>query len=147
MQHIYERSAHQMNALLSEIKLFLVRAACELKSARYGSKHVLQSLPYAVLCVLTRTSRKLKIVRAVSEIWTESYGSKHASLPLSDLSVLTLITRKLQVVHRRSTYQKIALLSAMFNFCVRAGFDVRLASYGSKHASQSLSDKPFVSHA
>ena len=41
---VYKRSAHQTNALLSDIFLFLVRAACELRSASYGSKHTSQSL-------------------------------------------------------------------------------------------------------
>ena len=56
--------------------------------------------------------------------------------------LLILITRKLQVVCRRSTYQMTALLSLMINFCVRTGCEIWLSSYGSKHAPQSLSDKP-----
>ena len=36
---VYKRSAHQMNALLSEIILILVRAECELRSTSYGPKH------------------------------------------------------------------------------------------------------------
>ena len=40
---IYKWSACQMIALLSEIFLFLVRAACELRLASYFSKHALQS--------------------------------------------------------------------------------------------------------
>ena len=37
-----------------------------------------------------------------------------------------------------------AVLSDMSIFCVRAGCKMQLASYGSKNALQSLSDKPFV---
>ena len=37
-----------------------------------------------------------------------------------------------------------ALLLEMSVFCVRAGYEMRFASYGSKHESQSLYDKPFV---
>ena len=54
------------------------------------------------------------------------------------------ITQKLQVIYGRSTYQTSALLSKMSIFCVRAGCKKGLVSYGSKHALQSLSDKPFV---
>ena len=37
-----------------------------------------------------------------------------------------------------------SLLSEMSVFCVRAGCETRIVSYASKHASQSLSDKPFL---
>ena len=37
-----------------------------------------------------------------------------------------------------------ALLSEMSFFCVRGGCEIQLASYGSKHAWQSPSDKQFV---
>ena len=60
------------------------------------------------------------------------------------LCVLTLVTRKLQVVCRRSTYRRTALLSQMSIYCVRAGFEIQMASYASKHASKSLSDKPLL---
>ena len=40
----YERSAHQTTALVSEIFLFLVRAACKLRLMSYGSKHASWSL-------------------------------------------------------------------------------------------------------
>ena len=89
-----------MTALLSEIFLFLVRAACKLRSMSYGPKHT--SVGYTILCVITSTTRKLKVVqvrftyraiallleisillvRAVDEIPSVSYGSKHASKPL-----------------------------------------------------------------
>ena len=85
-------------------------------------------------------------VRAVWEIQTASIGPKHGSQPLSNTTfcVLTLITRKLQAVYRHSTYRMTPPLWAMSNICVRAEREMQLASYGSKHASQSLSNKPFV---
>ena len=122
---VYEQSAHQMTALLSEVILFLVTAACELRSVSYGSKHVTDSFLYTILCVLARTTWKLKVVwhstywitallsevsipwvRAVGEIWLASYRFKHALQPLSKLTFcahLTVITRKLPVVYRRCT--------------------------------------------
>ena len=60
------------------------------------------------------------------------------------LCILTLITRKLKVISGHSTYRTTALLLEVSIFCVRAGFEIQLVSYGSKHASQSLSSKPFV---
>ena len=115
------------------------------------------------------------------------------------LCILTLITRKLQVIYRHSTYRMTALLSKMsiflgYNymqdtigklwiqthittsfqyictyltrnlkttgcvwmftyqvtvskmsvFCIRSACEIWLANYGSKHASQFLSDNPFV---
>ena len=59
---VYEQSAYQMTALLSEIFLFLVRAACELRSASYGSKRVTDSFLYAILCVLLGTTQKVKVI-------------------------------------------------------------------------------------
>ena len=56
----------------------------------------------------------------------------------------THITWKLQVVHRCSTYWMTALLLEMSIFYDRAGCKMRLTSFGSKHALQSLSDKQFV---
>ena len=47
---VYERSARQTNALLSEIFLFLVRAAYELRSMNYGPKHMARWLFYAPFC-------------------------------------------------------------------------------------------------
>ena len=61
------------------------------------------------------------------------------------LCVLTLVTQKLQVLCRRSTYQTTVLLSKMSIFCVRAGWGILLVSYASQHTLQSLSNKPFVS--
>ena len=60
------------------------------------------------------------------------------------LYMLILVIRKLQVICRCSTYWKTALLSEMSILCVRAGCEKRMVSYASKHASQSLSNKPFV---
>ena len=58
--------------------------------------------------------------------------------------VLSLIIRKLQVVCGRSTYRMTVLHSEMSVFYVRAGCEIPMASYTSKRASQSLSDKPFL---
>ena len=55
--------------------------------------------------------------------------------------VLTLVTRKQQVVFGRSTYY---FTIGNVYFCVKAGFEIQLVSYASKQASQSLSDKSFV---
>ena len=69
--------------------------------------------------------------------------NKHCNLVRYNiLSVDTFITQELQVVHGCSTYQTTALLSEMLIFYVEDGFDIQLASYGSKHSSHSLSDKP-----
>ena len=94
---VYGWSTHQMNVLLSEIFLFLVRAACEPRSTRYGPKRVAVAFLYAILCVIMYTTRKLQavkdvftyltiallseipipLVRAVCEIQLASYESKH----------------------------------------------------------------------
>ena len=60
---VYEQSAHQMNARLSEI-FFLVRDACELRSTSYGPKHTSQGLScmYTILCVITHRTRYIKVV-------------------------------------------------------------------------------------
>ena len=60
------------------------------------------------------------------------------------LCVLTLVTRKPHAVYKHSAYWMTALLSEMSIFCVRAGYEIWMASYASKRISQSLSDKPFV---
>ena len=52
---ISKRSAHQMNALLSEIFLILVRAACELRSMSYGPKHTSRFLSCTPFCVCLHT--------------------------------------------------------------------------------------------
>ena len=49
-----------------------------------------------------------------------------------------------QVIYWRFKYRMTALHSDMPIFCVRARCKIRMARYDSKHASQSLSDKPFL---
>ena len=62
-----------------------------------------------------------------------SYGSKHALQPLFnwDFCVLILVTQKLQVACGHFTYRMAALLLEMSIFCIRAGCQIQLASYGS----------------
>ena len=55
------------------------------------------------------------------------------------LCLLTLVTRKLQVVCGSFTYRTTALLSDIYIFCVRARCEMRMVIYASKHASESLS--------
>ena len=55
------------------------------------------------------------------------------------LGLLTLFTR--------FTHRTTALLSEMYIFCVRVGFEIQIASYLSKHASKSLSDRPFYAYS
>ena len=64
--------------------------------------------------------------------------------PIWLLCILTLITQKLHVVYGHSKYQTTALPSKISIFCVTTGCKIRVASYGSKHTSQYLSNKPFV---
>ena len=47
---------------------------------------------------------------------------------------LTLVTRKLQDVYERCTYRMTALLSERSILDVRAGCEIRLLGYGSKHS-------------
>ena len=69
----------------------------------------------------------------------------HHSLFHSDMTFYAYShNSKLQVVYRRSAYRATASLLEMSIFWVRATCEIWLASYGSKHASQSLSDMPFV---
>ena len=63
---------------------------------------------------------------------------------LLKLYVLTLIAQKIRVIYGCFTYQTTALLSEMSIFWVRHANKIGLASYGSKHASRCLSDRPFV---
>ena len=52
-----------MTILHSEIILYLVRAACKLRSASYGSKHELQSLSnMPFMCILLCITWKLQVV-------------------------------------------------------------------------------------
>ena len=83
------------------------------------------------------------ICNAIGELWIQT--SIETTSRYIVLSVLTLVTRKVQVVYGRSIYRMTALLSEMSIFCVRAGFEIQMANYASKHASQSLSDKLFLS--
>ena len=70
--------------------------------------------------------------------------SKHRNLDFGlFLSFHTCITQKLNIVYEQSANQTTALLSEIFLFMVRAGCELRPASFASKHASQSLSDMPF----
>ena len=41
---------------------FLIRAACKLRSASYGSKHVTDSFLYAILGILTGKTRNVKVI-------------------------------------------------------------------------------------
>ena len=135
---VYKQSAHQTNALLLEIFLFLVRAANTLKAA----------FLYVILCIITCTNRMISLlskisiflVRAVCKLLLASYGSKHITTTFSYdiLCILTLVTRKLHVVCERSTYRMTVLLSEMPIFCIRAGCKIWMASYAFKHTSQSL---------
>ena len=87
-------------------------------------------------------------VRAVCEMWLASYTSKHATQLLLIWHFVCTSTRNLKTTGRiwmfYCTYQKTALLSVMFIFSARARCKIRIVSYGSKHALQSLSDEPFV---
>ena len=78
----------------------------------------------------------------ISELWIQTYST--TIFQYNILCILTLGAWKLQVVYGHSTYRITALLSKMPIFCVRAGCEIRMVSYGSKHAQQSFSDKPFV---
>ena len=44
VQVVYGHSTYQTTVLLSEMSIFWVRAVCEIRLVRYGSKHALQSL-------------------------------------------------------------------------------------------------------
>ena len=56
--------------------------------------------------------------------------------PTRHLCVLTLVTQKLQDIYKRCTYWMTALLSEISIFCVRAGWEIWLMSYGSKNSLQ-----------
>ena len=71
-------------------------------------------------------------------------NARHNLSPIWHLCILTLITRKLLVIYGRCKYWTTALLLKISIFCVKAGFEIWLPSYGSKHSSQFLSNKPFV---
>ena len=52
--------------------------------------------------------------------------------------ILTLITQNLQDIYELYTYWMIALLLGISIFCVRAGCEIPLVSYISKHSSQNF---------
>ena len=56
---VFERSTHQMTALLSKIFLLLVRATCELRSMSYVPKHILQWLCHMPFCVYLYTQTEV----------------------------------------------------------------------------------------
>ena len=74
----------------------------------------------------------------IGELWIKT--RIETTLRYVVLCLLTLVTRKLQVVYGRSIYRMTALLSQIPIFCVRAGFEIQMACYASKHVSQY---KPF----
>ena len=78
----------------------------------------------------------------ISELWIQK--CIETTLRYVVLCVLTLATRKLQVVCRRCSYRTTPLLSEMYIFFVEDGFEIQMASSAFKHASQSLSDRPFL---
>ena len=81
----------------------------------------------------------------IGELWIQIPIA--ANFGYDILGVLTLITRELQVVCGRFTHRTTVILLEMYIFCVRAGFEIQIASYASKHASQSLSDRPFYAYS
>ena len=78
----------------------------------------------------------------ITELWLQTCIT--AAFWYDILCVLTFITWKLQVVSGDCTYRMTALLLDITIFCVRPGCEIQLASYGSKHALQSLFSKSFV---
>ena len=60
------------------------------------------------------------------------------------VGILRRVTRKLQVIYKCCTYWMTALLSVISIFSIRAGCQIPLASYGSKHSLQFLFDEQFV---
>ena len=73
-------------------------------------------------------------------------NTHHSLFRYAILCILTCITKKLQAIYMygRSAYWMTVLLSKMSIFCIRAASEIWLASYGSKHTSQSLFNMPFV---
>ena len=78
----------------------------------------------------------------IDELWIQTLIA--TTFRYNILCMLTRISRKLQLICRHSTYQMTAILLEMSIFCVRAGCKIQIVSYASKHASQSLSNKPFL---
>ena len=81
----------------------------------------------------------------IGELWIQIRIT--ATFGYDILVVLTLVTREVQLVCGRFTYRMTALLSDMYIFCVRAGIEIQVVSYASKHASQSLFDRPFYAYS
>ena len=108
---IYVQSGHQTTALLSKIFLFLVRAACELRSASYGPKRTSHRLSCTPFCAYMHNSKtkgqshgrltystiallseiSILLVRAVCTIPSTSYGFKHAWKPLCNTLLCTYL--------------------------------------------------------
>ena len=81
----------------------------------------------------------------IGELWIQKRIA--ATFGYDIMSVLILVTRELQViVCGRFTHRMTALLMEMYIFCVRAGFEIRIASYAFKHASQSHANRPFYAY-
>ena len=78
----------------------------------------------------------------IGKLWIQTRIA--TSFQYDILCIFILVTWKLQVVYGPSTSWMTALLSEMPIFCIRAGYAIWLASYGSKHVSQCLSGKQFV---
>ena len=110
------------------------------------------------MCVITRTTRKLKVVKGRFTYRTIALLSEISILlvravceiPSVSLWIQTRIETTLRnsnttvCIYGRYTYRMTALLSQMSIFCVGAGFEIQMVSYASKHVSKSLSDKPFL---
>ena len=161
-----KQSTDQTNALLSEIFLFLVRAACKLRLASYGPKHTSQWFSFMPFVhnytYNSKTNGRIKMFyllndcSTVEDIYSLSYSYMQdmiselwhqiciaITFQHDILCTFTFITQKLQVIRRHSTYPMTALLSEMSIFCIRAGCKIRMASYASKHSWQSSSETPF----
>ena len=130
--------------------------------------HIPVSLLYVILCVLNTHNLKTKgcirtshlsnycativsifQVRAVCELRSASYGFKRVSQLFfrSDiLCVYILITRKLHAGHIWMFFisNECSTIAEMSIFGARTECKIRLVSYGSKYALQSLFDKPFM---
>ena len=81
----------------------------------------------------------------ISELWIQIRIA--ATFRYNILGIRTLVTRELQVACERYTYPTTALISEMYIFCVRARFEIRSASYASKHALQYLSNRLFYAYS
>ena len=164
---VYKQFTQRTTALLSEIFLFLVRGACEPRSASYSPKHTSWSLSDTSFCAhlhaQLENSRWYEDVRRIERLlyywrylftglelyvrydrWVMDPNTHRNHFPIRLLCVLihVLVTRKLQVVDGRCTSWMTALLSEMSTFCVRAKCEMQMVSYGSKNASKFLSYKP-----